>query len=242
MSRLLAVFVTVLFVIQSGSANAQRRRHRSNYPSSGVGFSIGVGSYPGFGYPGFGYPGFGYLDPYRFDGYGYDPYRYGNFRPYDPMQDPYYRERYRYDSFFPGRRHAQRNARPIASAAFYDPYRSATNPAAPNLGAPNLVAPVQLEGAPIEEVPLAEADLAERLRLSSGQLALSLSAHPNGDGWKSYLTPDQISHWIAGGNLTQLRELLTHYDGVVANPQLTAVAAVSGFEATRRLLREYVSQ
>ena len=78
----------------------QDRTYRSYRPSSGLDIRIGIGSYPGYGYySGFG--AYGYLDPYRFDGYGYDPYRYGSFEAPDLLKDPYFRERYRYDSKFP---------------------------------------------------------------------------------------------------------------------------------------------
>ena len=59
---------------------------------------------PAYGhYPGYGYPGFGLIDPYA-----YDPYKYGRFRMQDPTDDPYLREKYRYDTFFPGRKHRRR--------------------------------------------------------------------------------------------------------------------------------------
>ena len=81
-------------------------RYRSYYPSSSFGFRIGVGSYPNFG-PSYGYSRFGYIDPYRFDGYGYDPYRYGSFQAPDLLNDPYFIERHRNDSRFPGRRRSR---------------------------------------------------------------------------------------------------------------------------------------
>jgi hypothetical protein len=72
--------------------------HRSYHPSSVFGFSIGIGSYPSYGYPS---PG--QFNPYRFDSYVYDPYRFGSFEAPDLLKDPYFRERHRYDSHFPGR-------------------------------------------------------------------------------------------------------------------------------------------
>ena len=68
------------------------------------GMGIGIGSYPPYNYP---RPG--EFNPYRFDSYVYDPYVSGSFEPPDLLNDPYFRERHRYDSHFPGRRH--RNGR-----------------------------------------------------------------------------------------------------------------------------------
>jgi len=73
-------------------------RYRTPYPSVSGGFSIGMGSYPAYNYP---RPGA--FDPYRFDNYVYDPYRFGSFREPDLLNDPYFRERTRYDSHFPGK-------------------------------------------------------------------------------------------------------------------------------------------
>lgn len=64
------------------------------------GMGVGIGSYPPYNYP---HPG--QFDPYRFDSYLYDPYRSGSFEAPDLLNDPYFRERHRYDSAFPGRRH-----------------------------------------------------------------------------------------------------------------------------------------
>ena len=54
-------------------------------------------------YPAYNYPRPGAFDPYRFDNYVYDPYRYGSFREPDLLNDPYFRERTRYDSHFSGK-------------------------------------------------------------------------------------------------------------------------------------------
>lgn len=64
------------------------------------GLGISVGSYPPYGYPA---PG--QFNPYRFDSYIYDPYQSGSFEAPDLLNDPYFRERHRYDSQFPGRRY-----------------------------------------------------------------------------------------------------------------------------------------
>lgn len=72
--------------------------YRTPYPTSSRGLSIGVGSYPYYNYP---RPG--QFDPYRFDSYLHDPYATGRFEAPDLLNDPYFRERHRYDSRFPGR-------------------------------------------------------------------------------------------------------------------------------------------
>jgi hypothetical protein len=91
-------------------------------------------------------------------------------------------------------------------------------------------------------VPVNPADLAGQLRSASQQLSRSLSTRRDGDVWMEYLAPDRISQWMASGNSAELHELLTHYDGVVGNPQLSSIAAARGFATTRSLLRQYVSQ
>ncbi|MEM6469378.1 MAG: hypothetical protein AAF802_07390 [Planctomycetota bacterium] len=92
--------------LRGGSrANVQRatpnvpNRYRTPYPTTTRGMSFGFLSYPQYNYP---RPG--QFDPYRFDNYVYDPYQFGSFREPDLMNDPYFRERHRNDSMFPGRR------------------------------------------------------------------------------------------------------------------------------------------
>ncbi|KAA5547292.1 hypothetical protein FYK55_02535 [Roseiconus nitratireducens] len=75
-------------------------RYRTPYPTASSGISIGIGSYPYYNYP---RPG--QFDPYRFDNYVHDPYITGRFRAPDLLNDPYFRERHRYESRFPGHRH-----------------------------------------------------------------------------------------------------------------------------------------
>jgi hypothetical protein len=225
MFRSFVVLATVVCAIQCTTANAQwrsgrgyrgPRSHRSSYPSSSFGFSIGIGSYPGYGYPGFGF----------FDPYAYDPYRYGSFRAPDLLDDPLFIESHRYDSHFPGRRRAPLVVRPAFPRATYDAYGTVT--AQPSVDAAQVV-------------PVNPADLVGQLRSACQQLSRSLSTRQDGDVWMDYLAPDEISQWIASGNSAALRELLTHYDGVVGNPQLRSIAAVGGFATTRSLLRQYVA-
>lgn len=120
MFRSLVVLATVVCALQCPTADAKGRlgkwlrgakdanhaqsanSHRSHSEPTFLGFGIGVGSYPPYNYP---RPG--EFNPYRFDSYLYDPYRYGSFEAPDLLNDPYFRERHRYDSRFPGRRHRQ---------------------------------------------------------------------------------------------------------------------------------------
>lgn len=118
MSRSLILLAIVLYLLPCPTADArgglarwirggwsrgpsQRSiRHRSSAEPQLFGMGIGVGSYPPYGYP---RPG--QFNPHRFDSYLYDPYRSGSFEPPDLLNDPYFRERHRYDSQFPGRRY-----------------------------------------------------------------------------------------------------------------------------------------
>jgi len=50
---------------------------------------------------------FFFVDPSGRDAYGYDPYRYGTFEMYNHLDDVYLRQRYRYHTFFPGRRRSR---------------------------------------------------------------------------------------------------------------------------------------
>lgn len=74
-------------------------RYRTPYPTSTGPMSIGI-----FSYPNYNYPRPGSFDPYRFDNYVHYPYQFGSFEAPDLLNDPYFRERHRYDSHFPGRR------------------------------------------------------------------------------------------------------------------------------------------
>ena len=196
------------------------RGYRVQRPSSSFGFSIGIGGYPRYG-------GFGYFDPYRFDGYGYDPYRYGSFEAPDLLNDPYFRERYRYDSKYPGRYRAPLVMRSTVPAVVYE-----ANPG--NIPSAETRAP-QLAGVDPDV-------LAERLQKSTSQLVRGLASQEHGDGWINYLAPAQIPSLVAAGDAAKLRELLTHYDGVVSNPELHSIANTRGFADTRSLLRHVVSQ
>ncbi len=198
--------------------------YRSYKRSSGLNLSVGIGTYPGFGYyPGFG--GYGYLDPYRFDGYGYDPYRYGSFEAPDLLNDPYFRERYRYDSKYPGRYRAPRMPRastPILIDELYG-FSSAD--------------PIRRSGSSI----LADAGPKDReLNKVVQQLARGLAASEYGEAWLEYLGPLLLPSLMAGGKIAELQELLSHYDGVIANPELRYITVTPGFAETKALLENYL--
>ena len=200
------------------------RTYRSYRPSSGLNISIGIGSYPGYGYySGFG--GYGYPDPYRFDGYGYDPYRYGSFEAPDLLKDPYFRERYRYDSKFPGRYRAPAIPRTLTAGASEDLYRFKTTDADIRAGSSVLAD----SGA-----------MSMQLRKATEQLARGLAVSEYGEAWLEYLGPRQLPALIARGKTAELQELMTHYDGVVANPELQYITATDGFAETSYLLRRYL--
>lgn len=208
------------------SRQMENGRTRSYRPSSGWDINIGVGSYPGYGYySGFG--AYGYLDPYRFDGYGYDPYRYGSFEAPDLLKDPYFRERYRYDSKFPGRYRAPAIPRTSTAATIEDLYRLKASGTDRRVGS---------------TVRVDSARLISQLRKATEQLTRGLTASEYGEAWLEYLGPDQLPALIAQGKMTELQELMTHYDGVVANPELQYIMATHGFAETRFLLRHYLGK
>ena len=198
---------------------------RSYRTSSGINISIGIGTFPGYGYyPGFG--GYGYLDPYRFDGYGYDSYRYGSFEAPDLLKDPYFRERYRYDSQFPGRYRVPKVPRSSTAIGLADWYGFNTAPN-PRDGASALVVPRSATG---------------HFGKATEQLARGLEVSEYGEAWLEYLAPRQLSSLLARGKTVELQELLSHYDGVVANPELRYITATPGFAETRERLRRCLGQ
>jgi hypothetical protein len=83
-------------------------------------------------------------------------------------------------------------------------------------------------------------ELALQLRSATQQLSQSLTARQDGDAWMHYLAPHRVDALIQSGNSAELRELLTHYEGVLGNPQLRHITALNGFTATITLLRQYV--
>ena len=200
-------------------------RERSSRTSSGLDIRIGVGTFPGYGY----YPGFGavgYLDPYRFDGFGYDPYRYGRFEAPDLLNDPYFRERYRYDSKYPGRYRVPKvpsSSSVIGLAELYG-FRSELDPRRNS------------------SIPFDSDTANHRLLKVTETLAKRLEVSEYGEAWLEYLNPRQIPALISEGKTDELQELLSHYDGVVANPELKYISVTLGFAETRNLLRSVLGR
>lgn len=238
MSRLLVILITIVS-IDCAVAQAQwfgRRsigarlsrvpahtvpnipnRYHTPYPTTTGRMSVGMLSYPDYNYP---RPGT--FDPYRFDNYVYDPYRYGSFRAPDLLEDPYFRERYRYDSHFPGRRNQVK----------------ALRPAMPELAYPTPRNPYLYQG---DKESLRAPSLSDsQLRSAPDQLAHSLSFRDDGQAWMEFLAPRRILQLIEDGNDAELRDLLTRYDGITNSPALKPIMTARGFEATRQLIRQHV--
>jgi hypothetical protein len=97
MLRLLVVIAALFCSLDCSGVQAQRYGRvgpsHSQYGNAGSGFA-----YPIYDY------GRGYY------GYVYDPYARGSFKMYDPADDPYLRAKYKYDTFFPGRRSRRRSS------------------------------------------------------------------------------------------------------------------------------------
>ena len=79
-----------------------------------------------------------------------------------------------------------------------------------------------------------------QLRKATEQLARGLAVSEYGEAWLEYLGPRQLPALIARGKTAELQELMTHYDGVVANPELQYITATDGFAETSYLLRRYL--
>ena len=102
MVRYLLIAVAAIFCAESASAQIHIR-HRQ--PTFATGFAspafidFGVG-----GYPADGVYRYGRVPMYSTNPYPYDPYVRGSFRAPDLLDDPFFRERTRHQSHFPGRR------------------------------------------------------------------------------------------------------------------------------------------
>ncbi|QEF99386.1 hypothetical protein Mal15_34500 [Stieleria maiorica] len=202
---------------QSHAAPTVPNRYRTPYPTSTRAMSIGV-----FSYPDYNHPRPGSFDPYRFDNYVYDPYRFGSFEAPDLLNDPYFRERHRYDSHFPGRR------RPPLVMKTPQPEFAYPSPRNPYL----------YKGS--KEALRNPSSKHPQTANAPQQLIASLSAMDDGEAWMEFLAPDRVDDLIAEGDQAELKELLSHYDGIVNSPALKAIAAARGFQATRELLRRHV--
>ncbi|WP_146522758.1 hypothetical protein [Stieleria varia] len=82
------------------------------------------------------------------------------------------------------------------------------------------------------------------LRMSADVLRQNLERRrDDADIWLDYLSPDRVIAAIdAGQPDAGIAELADHYEGVAGNTQLRWLLSTPGFEATRRGLRQWVSQ
>jgi hypothetical protein len=89
--------------------------------------------------------------------------------------------------------------------------------------------------------PSLDGHVREDLQRAALRLQSSLSQRYDGDVWLDYLAPGRIVSSIEKGEApSSLRDLITNYDGVVANSSLRPIYRASGFDETRELLRVYV--
>jgi hypothetical protein len=89
--------------------------------------------------------------------------------------------------------------------------------------------------------PSLDGHVREDLHRAAIKLQYSLSQRYDGDVWLDYLAPGRIVSSIENGAPpNSLRDLITNYDGVVANSSLRPIYRASGFDETRELLRVYV--
>jgi hypothetical protein len=89
--------------------------------------------------------------------------------------------------------------------------------------------------------PSLDGHVREDLHRAAIKLQYSLSQRYDGDIWLDYLGPGRIVSAIEkGAPPSSLKDLVTNYDGVVANSSLRPIYRASGFDETRELLRVYV--
>ena len=74
------------------------------------------------------------------------------------------------------------------------------------------------------------------------QLARGLAVSEYGEAWLEYLGPRQLPSLVARGKNKELQELMSHYDGVVANPELQYITATPGFTEAKKLLENYLAR
>ncbi|MGV3484147.1 MAG: hypothetical protein ACO1RT_07005 [Planctomycetaceae bacterium] len=217
------------------------------------------GGYGGSGW-GYSYPRYSGFSlsigsPYSFYGLGVtSPYSYGYRSDYFDYRNDYYNQLF--DSY---RRDIQLNLRYPSSSYLY----GSGNALTPSLGLPSYYPPVATleplgssavivakpsgvvstqsrlplpaDNLPADAIPGALRDAAHRL-------SANLSRRPNdADIWLGYLAPDRILAALdSGSSPKRMAELLRSYDGVTANPSLDWLVRTDGFEATRRLLRQWI--
>lgn len=100
--------------------------------------------------------------------------------------------------------------------------------------------PITAEGYQVTR-PSLDGHVSEDLRRAAVRLQSNLSVRHDADVWLEYLAPARIIESIDRGDAPgSLRDLISNYDGVVANSGLRAIYSQPGFNETRELLRVYV--
>ncbi|MCO8124696.1 hypothetical protein NHH03_23355 [Stieleria sp. TO1_6] len=232
LSRLRDNLIGAPAISRPPTADRTPSRYRSQVPAPSMGLSIGIGSYPYYGYP----PP-GSFNPYRFDSYTHDPYRLGRFDAPDLLNDPYFRERTRYDSRYPGRYRSPLVLRSTVPAPDVVPS------SLPPLHRPSYSVPAPLSyGSSVSEdyVNSASDDRTARLQLASDRLARSLADRADGDAWLQFLAPGDVPGLVERQDWNGLSDLLSHYNGITNNPDLTSIVTAAGFAETRVLMEQLV--
>lgn len=234
-------------------------RYRTPYPTITGPASIGVFSYPGYNYPG-PYD----FDPYRFDNYVYDPMISGRFRAPSLLDDPYFRERYRYDSAYPGRKHVsvqpRRNdhwrygygrssANSSANLHRHGSTHAYSHPSAPVTRSQAMAVPQPPRTPivdPLDNPYVSKTSPGRRNRhvnlQATGELTQALQKRADRKLWMEFLKPDEIHGMIHDNDSNGLSELLAHYDAIANDADMQDLVATPGFKQTHQLLRSNVNQ
>ena len=248
MARLLALFVLLVFTLESRNIQAQGRRgmtwnrgggyshgtpwrgdanryrgypsYRSATPFTLFGFSFGTAPY--------GYDFAGYPDPYFLYPYSYDPWLRGSFREPDLLDDPYF-----YDRAAAVRRYREplvirQEAAPVPSRSVA-PRWEVAKPSIPTQQ------PDQLEQA-------SQFERLDALQSANEKLLLNLAKYDGGDAWMEYLGTNRVISLVIDNKTAELRELLARFDGVAQNRELQIVAQIEGFAETRSQVRGFLLQ
>lgn len=238
-------------------------RYRTPYPTITGPASIGVFSYPGRNYPG-PYD----FDPYRFDNYVYDPMISGRFRAPSLLDDPYFRERYRYDSAYPGRKHVsvqprrndqwrygygQRSTNQHHHGSANLHRHSSTPPhsydSAPSIGSTPSPVPQPMRQPLTDRLdnPYVSKTMPGRRNQhvnlqATGEFTQALQKRADRQLWMDFLKPDEIHGLIHDNDNEALSELLAHYDAIANDADMQDLVSTPGFSQTHQLLRSNVNQ
>lgn len=175
----------------------------------------------GFGYGYAGPPAVGWGGPMGFMGPAYPP-------PFGFAARHMARRQAMMQRF--AERHAYRYpAPPLAPVPPVAPLRDA-----PYLEGPAAIAPEEFTRSPDFSLPLPPSE-SGAFAASAARLGRALSQRENGDVWIEYLQADRLVAMADHGQVpsgSELRELTTRYQGVLANPDLAWLVRTDGFEDT----------